>query len=523
MSSDPRPSCDVCLILEGSYPYVAGGVSTWTHDLIKAQAPLTFSVVALTADERPRELRYELPDNVVEVVNVPLRSQASGPSGRIGATRMIRELTRALIEMRGETSLQGFRQAVALVSKSRGSIGTKLLMNSPAAWEMITAMYREDAPESSYLEYFWTWRALCGGLFATLLCELPRAKVYHTISTGYAGLVAARAALETGRPAVLTEHGIYTNERRIEITMAEWLYDAAESWYQIETPRWDLRQLWMAAFQAYARVCYESCTEITTLYGGNQILQKADGAPPERMRIIPNGIDADFYGALARDTSERRPTVALIGRVVPIKDIKTYIRAADVLRRSVPNVLCWVMGPADEDKEYAEECFELVRYLQLEETIQFLGRVKIADYLGKVDVIALTSISEAQPLVILEAGAAGVPTVATDVGACREMIEGRPDEVPALGPAGEIVPLSSPTAAANAFARLLLDRDWWQRCSDAVRTRTERYYNKREIDRIYNEMYIRMMQMPDSASVYGSRSRRVPDAASAPLRAGERR
>ena len=492
---------DICLILEGSYPYVAGGVSTWTHDLIKAQAPLTFSIVALTADDRPRDLRYELPDNVVEVVNVPLRSGANGPSHKFGAGRLLGSLTDALIAMRGDTAQHGFRQAVSLLSDTRSSLGTRLLMNSPEAWEMVTAMYRKDAPESSFLEYFWTWRSLFGGLFATLLCELPRARVYHTISTGYAGLVAARAALETGRPAVLTEHGIYTNERRIEITMAEWLYDAAESWYQIETPRWDLRQLWMSAFQTYARICYECCTEITTLYGGNQILQRADGAPTDRMRIIPNGIDVALYSALSRESGERRPTVALIGRVVPIKDIKTYIRAADILRKTVPTVLCWVMGPTDEDEDYAEECFELVRYLGLEDTVRFLGRVKIAEYLGKIDVLALTSVSEAQPLVILEAGAAGVPTVATDVGACREMIEGHPHEKPALGHGGEIVPLSSPTAAAAAMGRLLVDRDWWQRCSNAIRARTERYYNKLEIDRIYNELYRSMLDRPDSLPV----------------------
>ncbi|MEQ8587017.1 MAG: GT4 family glycosyltransferase PelF [Thalassobaculaceae bacterium] len=490
---------DVCLILEGSYPYVAGGVSTWTHDLIQAQAPLTFSIVSLTPDEKPRKPRYDLPDNVVRVVDLPLRAPASGSESRVGAARKIRALTDALVRMKGDGALEGFREAVSLVAGERRGLGTRMLMNSPAAWEMITAMYREDAPESSFLEYFWTWRALFGGLFATLLCDLPRSRVYHTISTGYAGLVAARAAVETGRPAVLTEHGIYTNERRIEITMAEWLYDAADTWYQIETPRWDLRQLWMSAFHAYARICYESCTEITTLYGGNQVLQRADGAPEERLRIIPNGIDVGFYNSLTRETGDRPPTVALIGRVVPIKDIKTYIRAADALRRSVPNVQCWVLGPADEDEEYAEECFELVRYLHLEETVRFLGRVKIADYLGKIDALALTSISEAQPLVILEAGAAGVPTVATDVGACREMIEGRPDEEPALGPAGEIVPLSSPNAAAAALARLLLDQGWWQRCSDAIRARTEHSYNKREIDRVYNDLYRRMMAVPDGA------------------------
>jgi len=493
--SSAAPEADICLILEGSYPYVAGGVSTWTHDLIKAQAPLTFAVVALNADDKPRKLRYELPDNVVTVVDVPLRSAPSGPLEPLGSRKTIQALADHLLAMREDTAFDAYTQVVRLLGKSR--LGTNALMNSPAAWEMITRMYQAEAPESSFLEYFWTWRALFGGLFASILAPLPKAKAYHTISTGYAGLVAARASIETGRPAALTEHGIYTNERRIEITMAEWLYDAADSWYQIDTPRWDLRQLWMAAFQAYARVCYESCTQITTLYGGNQILQRADGAREERMRIIPNGIDAKLYGAIERDPAPRPPTVALIGRVVPIKDIKTFIRAAAALKPKIPTVRFWVMGPADEDVDYARECTELVEYLGLQDTVEFLGRVRIADYLGRIDCLALTSISEAQPLVIMEAGAAGVPTVATDVGACREMIEGPATETPHLGPAGAVVPLSSPTATADAIGRLLLDRAWADQCSGAVRARTNKYYNKITIDRIYNQMYLDLMAVPD--------------------------
>ena len=45
---------DVCLIIEGAYPYVPGGVSSWVHDLIKAQPELTFHLVALVAERTPR-------------------------------------------------------------------------------------------------------------------------------------------------------------------------------------------------------------------------------------------------------------------------------------------------------------------------------------------------------------------------------------------------------------------------------------------------------------------------------------
>ena len=49
---------DVCLILEGTYPYVTGGVSVWTDDLIRAQSHLTFHLVTLLAPGADRTLRF---------------------------------------------------------------------------------------------------------------------------------------------------------------------------------------------------------------------------------------------------------------------------------------------------------------------------------------------------------------------------------------------------------------------------------------------------------------------------------
>ena len=80
---------------------------------------------------------------------------------------------------------------------------------------------------------------------SVFLGTLPAARVYHTLCTGYAGLFAARAHLETGRPALLTEHGIYTNERRIEITMADWLREEAPGGLTIDRQRRDLKTLWI--------------------------------------------------------------------------------------------------------------------------------------------------------------------------------------------------------------------------------------------------------------------------------------
>jgi glycosyltransferase involved in cell wall biosynthesis len=155
----------------------------------------------------------------------------------------------------------------------------------------------------------------------------------------------------------------------------------------------------------------------------------------------------------------------------------------------VPDVRVLVLGPTDEDPQYFRACQEMVAHLDLATTVEFTGPVKLDEYLGRVDAIALTSLSEAQPLVLLEAGAAGVPSVATDVGSCRELILGRSDENPALGPGGFLTPLCNPLATARCLAELLLDPQLRRRSGEAMRRRTERYYNRTKVTEMYSELY----------------------------------
>ena len=485
----PPDEVDVCLIVEGAYPFVAGGVSSWMHDLIQAQSHLTFHLVVLTADDKPKQLRFKLPPNVVAMSTIPLQLDEYQVAGSAAVRRVVRELEAPLIELLETGGLNAFRQLIASLRGKDGAISRSALLNSDLSFGLVERMYERTVPGSSFLNYFWTWRALVGGLLSVLLAPLCRAKVYHAISTGYAGLLMARAALETGRPGLLTEHGIYTNERRVEIAMADWLADKLPATLDIEGRRPDLRDIWIKAFTGYARVCYDACSRIITLYEGNQVLQRRDGAAADRLMIIPNGIDYEGYSSVVRDPAPRPPTVALIGRVVPIKDVKTYIRAAALLKEMVPGVRVLLLGPTEEDPEYFQECQEMVTHLGLEDTFEFSGRVKLQEYLGKVDVVALTSISEAQPLVLLEAGAAGVPSVSTDVGSCRDIILGRSDEFPPLGPAGVVTPLSNAAATAKGLAKLLADPECRRSYGEAIRQRTEKYYNKHVVDGLYRDLY----------------------------------
>jgi glycosyltransferase involved in cell wall biosynthesis len=102
------------------------------------------------------------------------------------------------------------------------------------------------------------------------------------------------------------------------------------------------------------------------LYEANRLRQVQDGAPAERTENIPNGINLPRLAAVARQPPGRIPrTVCLIGRVVPIKDIKTFIRAMRTVANRLPDVQAWIAGPEDEDPAYARDCRTLATGLGL--------------------------------------------------------------------------------------------------------------------------------------------------------------
>jgi glycosyltransferase involved in cell wall biosynthesis len=181
--------------------------------------------------------------------------------------------------------------------------------------------------------------------------------------------------------------------------------------------------------------------------------------------------------------------IGLIGRIVPIKDVKTFVRSMGLISQELPDVEGWIIGGADEDSSYDVECRLLVESLGLGSRVKFLGHQNVSEILPKLGLLMLTSISEAQPLAILEAMAAGVPCVATDVGACREQIEGTTREDQALGRAGRVVPFADHRALSRAAVELLTDEQAWRSCQAVGITRVERYYDEGQMLASYRQVY----------------------------------
>src|SRR5262249_55053739 len=257
-----------------------------------------------------------------------------------------------------------------------------------------------------------------------------------------------------------------------------------------------LRRLWSSFFRALSRLAYVQARHIITLSDANRVKQIADGAPPEKIEIVPNGValqSAPFEarGGPAADTvalpAPRLP-VGFVGRVVPIKDLVTFVRACDLALNSV-EIDARVIGPADEDPGYAARCRQLVARLGRTNAIQFVGPMPPAKLYGDLDVVVLTSFSEGQPLVILEAYTWGLPVIATDVGACREMVEGRGDDARRIGPSGFVTRVAAPKETAAAIVRLARDAHLRRRMGDAGHQRVTTYYQRRDMLARYRSLY----------------------------------
>src|SRR4029079_13101505 len=197
---------DVCLLLEGTYPFIAGGVSSWVHDLIRAHSDLNFAIVSITPDLAPRKPVYEIPKNVTTWKRVAVGELPTGKPNFPGSRELPAKLAPALNAFLSRGGLIEFGNALNMLGPVRSRAGAASLLDSPEAWTTLLSMYEHGFRDTSFLDYFWTWRALLTGFYTVVLADMPPARVYHAISTGYAGLMAARASIESGRPSIITEH-----------------------------------------------------------------------------------------------------------------------------------------------------------------------------------------------------------------------------------------------------------------------------------------------------------------------------
>lgn len=395
----------VCFILEGSYPYITGGVSSWVHDLIRGMPEIEFALFSISPDNK-QTLKYELPDNVVEHMDIVL-SKIQKTTRKMKHPRKTLKLIKEMHKSFMSKSIPKVDEIFTNMQEKYYAYETAV--QSSIGWEMINRYNRKNNPIYAFSDYFWAWRSSHNMIFSILGATPPEADIYHSVSTGYAGLAAVAAKIRYNKPFLLTEHGLYHKEREMELRKATFLRG-----YQ--------RDMWIKIYNTLSRLSYHYSDISTSLFEYNRRIQLSLGEKPEAAVVIPNGIDVERFSSVKRVKREGFH-VGLVGRVVPIKDIKTFITMSKIIHDHIPEARFHCIGPTDEDPAYYEDCVRMVESFNMTDVFNFTGRQNVLEYYAFLDVLLLTSVREAQPLVILEAYAAGVPVVSTKVGNVPEMLE----------------------------------------------------------------------------------------------------
>ena len=466
----------VCIVAEGCYPYVVGGVSGWINSLIKSFPNIEFILLAIVANRSTRgKFVYELPENLTQVYEVYLddcewdngkRTRKRKKHFRL-SKKEHEELLNMVLNRKTDWAV-----LFDLFHKKRVSVDDLLM--GPDFFEIARECYKRKYPNIVFSDFLWTLRSIYLPLFWALKMDVPEADLYHCVATGYAGVLGSMAVHFHGSSLLISEHGIYTREREEELIKAEWVKGV-------------YKNIWIEQFKKMSLLAYDKADVVTCLYDRARNLQIELGCPEEKIQVTPNGINVDGFLDIPGKTEEDKQmiNVGAVLRVTPIKDVKTMIQAFAFAKKRVGNLKLWIMGPTDEDEKYAQECFDLVETLEAKD-IEFTGRVNVREYLGRMDFTILTSISEGQPLTILESYAAGKPVIATDVGNCRELIYGNDD---GLGAAGILTHIMNIEEIAQAMIRLAENPDECERMGQAGLKRVNGFYRIEQMKEVYKNIY----------------------------------
>ncbi|MCH5337574.1 MAG: GT4 family glycosyltransferase PelF [Acetatifactor sp.] len=430
----------ICIVAEGCYPYVVGGVSGWINSMIKSFPQVEFVVLAIISNRtQSGKFVYELPANVTAVYEAYLDDYDWGRKPKHGKRTKLNK--KEYLALRSIVMNEDIDWSIVFDMFQKKSFSIDDLLMGADFLNIVKECYQARYPYIVFSDFLWTMRSIYLPLFLILKTELPTADIYHCVATGYAGVLGSMAKHFHRSGLLISEHGIYTREREEELIKAEWVAGI-------------YKNIWIDQFRKMSRLAYENADIVTSLYSHARELQIGLGCPLEKLRVTPNGIDVgrlvNLPGKKEEDTGFIN--IGAVLRVTPIKDVKTMIRAFSFAKEENNSLKLWIMGPCDEDEEYAKECFELVDALQVNDVV-FTGRIDVKEYLGRMDFTILTSISEGQPLTILESYAAHKPVIATDVGNCRELIYGEGDGCGTAGILTHIMNTAELSAAMLDMAR----------------------------------------------------------------------
>ena len=480
-------SLSVLLATEGTYPFYGGGVSTWCDRLTQGLPEIQFKLFSITTDPFAA-VRYPLAQNVTEVTRASqwgLTQPAEYQPMPLATFVRHRWRTKtAVIERTFRPLFEQFLSLVFTPAANMEDLGEVLVslhlyfrthdywvtMNSPAAWDVFHHAARatyEARPAGterpSFGELKQAFRLLYH-LLTVLHTRVPETAIAHSSAAAFCGIPCVLSKLLRGTPYLLTEHGIYLREQYLNLRA------------QIKPffVRWFLYRL----SGAVAALSYHFADQVSPVCAYNARWERQLGVPENRLKVIFNGVDPDKFHP-SDPVPKSRPRVATVGLIYPLKGQCDLIRASAVVKRHVPDLEVQIFGAAT-DKTYFTLCKDLVREHDLGETVTFAGLTKEPwKVYSNADIVALPSISEGFPYVVVEAMLCGATVVASDVGGVRE----------ALGNTGVLTPSRNPEALAQAVTYLLTHDEARRRLGAKALVRARELFTERQFLKNYEEAY----------------------------------
>ena len=422
------------LILEGTYPFNGGGVSTWAHMLCNKVKNVNYTLYSINADFEQKS-KYELSENVKKVIQVPLWSPLEPQEllnyGKkyyktvnkkvqndesIISTVFIPIFDRLLHHIYDvNPDVEEIDDTIFEMWNFFQKHDYKKTMKSMAVWncfrKTVSEVIAKDNHYDATLYDFtvgmrWMYRFLI-----PLSIDVPKVDISHLTISGFPVIPALVLKYKFGTPIVATEHGVFIRERLIAINSSEYSFF--------------LKNFLIKFSECITRLVYYKADIILSVNKFNMSWEKLYGANPKKIDVIYNGIDHELFVPAPKPAHlENIPTVVAAARIFELKDILTMIKSCEVVKRQIPNVKFLVYGDNNAVPEYTQECNSLIRKLGLENNFLLAGyHEKPHQLFCEGDVSLLTSISEGFPYTVLESMSCGIPVVATDVGGVAEALD----------------------------------------------------------------------------------------------------
>ena len=192
--------------------------------------------------------------------------------------------------------------------------------------------------------------------------------------------------------------------------------------------------------------------------------------PRASVHVIPNWVA--LPGVPRELTEQETYTVGALGRLVPNKGFEDLIEALALCRDRGNTVRCLVAG----DGPLRGDLEALAARREVQSEVEFVGPVppdRVDDFLARLDVLVMPSLSEGMPMAVLQAMASGLPVVGTAVGGTAELV--RP------GTSGLLVPPGDSAALADALAELAGDPERRRRMGEAGRAIVESQFTESSV------------------------------------------